>query len=359
MSILIATPSLNTHDAVSNDVMQLRSHLLASGEDVQIYSEFIDPSLRSMVCEKHKYFALLKQAGNTLIYHHSVQWMIGEEIVRSARCRILLKYHNITPSNFFSYDPVRMHVTAQGREQTKRFIESKKINLYVGDSRYNSEELIHQGAPSEQTHVIAPFHCVHDFDNVEINPDLAKQLQDGNRHVLFVGRVAPNKGHKHLLRTISRYIDFYGKNIRLHVVGGILEGDRPYLEEIEDLILELGLASIVSFHNKLSFRDLHTLYSCSHAFLLMSEHEGFCVPILEAQYHKLPIVAWNQCAVGETLGGDQLILGELDYEIFAVALHRAMTDEALRETLVQKGELNFQKYESPILFKQTQELLYG
>lgn len=359
MGILIATPSLHSYDAVSNDVMQLKALLSAAGEEVSVYSEFCDPKLESALTERNKFVTLLNNPKNTLIYHHSVQWVHGEEIINASSCRIFLKYHNITPSNFFSYDPVRMHITAMGREQTKRFIESKKIECFIGDSHYNSQELIHNGAAPDRTHVIAPFHCVHDFDNVEKADDLSSNLKDGKHHILFVGRVAPNKGHKHLFRTLSRFVDFYGSKIHLHIVGGILEGDRPYLTELENLINELGIASIVSFHNKLSFRELHTYYNSVDAFLLMSEHEGFCVPILEAQYHNLPIVAWDQCAVGETMGSGQIVLPELDYETFAVALHRVITDPQLKKNITEIGLENFRKYEARILFKRTQELIYG
>ena len=79
---------------------------------------------------------------------------------------------------------------------------------------------------------------------------------------------------------------------------------------------------MIKFHQKVDLKTLHTLYKYSTVFLLLSEHEGFCVPILEAQYHNLPIVAWDQCAVGETLGSGQLLFQDCDYDSFAIAAHK-------------------------------------
>lgn len=360
MTVLIATPSLLPNDAVSNDVLQLRAFLVETGETVLLFAEFCHDSLRNLTVKYSDFVLDLKREENTLIYHHSVYWEIGEDLVRLAKCRVFMKYHNITPSKFFSYDPLRSSITAQGREQTRRFIQNSKFQLYISDSRFNSEELLACGAPAEASHIIAPFHRVHDFDRIPVNEGLKKKLeQDGRKHVLFVGRVAPNKGHKHLIQTLSRYVDFYGANICLHVIGGILAGDGPYLREIEDLIEKLSLADLVQFHDKLSFQDMHTFYDSCDAFLVMSEHEGFCVPILEAQYHRLPVVAWDHCAVGETTGREQLVMRDLDYDAFAVALYKVMHDKNLQERLISAGESNFQRFEAPLLLKKTRELLYG
>lgn len=356
--IIIVTPSLIPHDAVSNDVLQQRALLIAQGKPVVAYAELCHPSLTNLIATLDDVNKLVQMKNAVLIYHHSVHWVIGEEIILRSKCKVLMKYHNITPPEFFPNEPTLRAATSNGRLQTAKLISSQKFTKYIGDSQYNTNELIEAGAAVEDTAVIPPFHCVHDFDHTPLNMKLLKSLEDGKRHVLFVGRVVSNKGHRHLIKTISRYIDFYGSAIKLHIIGGLLNGDFSYLKELEDLVSDTGTADAIDFHDKINFSDLHTYYHGCHAFLLMSEHEGFCVPILEAQYHKLPIVALARGAVAETMGAKQIVFDEVDYDNFAVALHKVLTDQALRKSLQEVGYENFLKYESPKILDKTIEALH-
>jgi glycosyltransferase involved in cell wall biosynthesis len=78
----------------------------------------------------------------------------------------------------------------------------------------------------------------------------------------------------------------------------------------------------------------------------MSEHEGFCVPILEAQYHNIPIIALDRAAVKETLGIEQLIYEKVDYGIFSSAIYTLITDIEIHTYLAKQGYNNFLKYET-------------
>jgi len=357
--ILIATPSLVPNDAVSNDVLQQSRHLCAQGYVVKLFAEFCHETLRSTNSSRLEFEIDLKDKRNLLIYHHSVFWAIGDGLLVLSRCKIIFKYHNITPSQYFGFDSYRVHLTTEGRAQTTRFVQSGKVDLYIGDSHYNAQELIYAGASELQTKVIAPFHRIHDFDEVIPDPKLLAALEDDRKHILFVGRVAPNKGHLHLLRTVERYVAYYGSKIHLHIVGGITPGDKPYLQQIENEINSLKILGLISFHNKVTFEELSAYYKGSDAFLLLSEHEGFCVPILEAQYQSLPIVAWNQTAVAETIGPDQLVLKDLNYGEFAVALHRIFESDSLSSELVKNGKLNFTRFEAPRLLELTLEAIHA
>lgn len=357
--ILIVTPSLVPHDAVSNDVLQQRGHLTKAGESVAVYAEHCDPSLRNLIVSFQDIKRLVHIRECVLIYHHSVYWEQGAQLIETAKCRVFMKYHNITPPEFFSYDPLRKDITTRGRQQTQAFVSGGKFTGFVGDSRYNAQEILDCGADPAKVKVIAPFHCIHDFDGISTNPDLQKRLQIGAKNVLFVGRVAPNKGHKHLIKTLARYLDFYGPKIHLHIIGGILPGDTPYLKELESLIEETRTADFVFFHDKVNFQDLHTYYKEAQAFLMMSEHEGFCVPILEAQYHRLPLVALARGAVKETMGAEQIVFDDPDYDTFAVALHKVIVENDLRRSLQESGYQNFLKYEWKHILAKTLEVIHG
>ena len=91
--------------------------------------------------------------------------------------------------------------------------------------------------------------------------------------------------------------------------------------------------------------------------MLLSEHEGFCVPIMEAQYFQLPIIAWNQCAVGETLGNGQLLFDKCNYDTFAIAINRLVTDIKLKNKLIQSGLENLKQYDNSETIKKTLMLI--
>ncbi len=186
---------------------------------------------------------------------------------------------------------------------------------------------------------------MNDFDNVKIDTTLKEQLNDGVLNLLFVGRVAPNKGHVHLIETIRRYKEVYGNNIHLNIIGSIACELKGYYKELKELINDYDLNDMISFYDHVTFEQLNTFYATADLFLLMSEHEGFCVPILEAQYHNVPIIALDRAAVKETLGDEQLIYEKIDYDIFASAIYTLTTDKEMHTYLAKQGYNNFLKYE--------------
>jgi len=109
------------------------------------------------------------------------------------------------------------------------------------------------------------------------------------------------------------------------------------------------LSDIITFRNTVSFEDLNTFYRGSDIFLLMSEHEGFCVPVLEAQYHRLPVIALERSAVTNTVGDNQITFKEPDYRLFASAIRTVAQNKIFRYYLTDEGYKNYLKYEESVL----------
>ena len=131
-----------------------------------------------------------------------------------------MKYHNITPSEFFeNYDNLGFVATKDGVHQTVRFIHSYPFVHYMAASSFNAKELTELGVPPENVSVIEPLQRLGEVETTELSLDLSRVLDNGKINVLFVGRVVPNKGHKHLIRTIRAYVDMYGPEIQLNIVG--------------------------------------------------------------------------------------------------------------------------------------------
>ncbi len=350
MKILIMTPSLHEHDAVGNDVLQQYYSLGEKGWESYIYAELADEPISHLTADISAVDEIILDPDNVIIYHHCVFWRQGEEIVNRTKAKLIMKYHCITPSVFFEkYNIDYVNATKPGIEQTERFVKSGKFRRFIGASEFNNRDLELYSALKSDLSTLAPFHKIEDFGHAGINVRLKEELSNGGLNVLFVGRVVPNKGHKHLIATIREYVNRYDRNIHLNIIGYIDPGLNGYYVELNELITENGLSKVISFRQGVSLQDLHTFYSYSSIFLLMSDHEGFCVPILEAQYHKMPIIALDRCAVKETLGDEQIIIDEPDYELFAAAIHIIGKDETIRQYLVERGYDNFKKYQNRIL----------
>ena len=347
MNIIIANSVIFEHDAIGNDVLQQFQVLKGHGFSVFLYAEKVVADFAPYLLNRKAVEAMLQDKHNILIYHHGTLWEQGERLLNSAACIVLFKYHNITPPKYFEgYSEEYVVATTKGREQTERFAKNKHISHFLADSNFNRDELISYGASRDIVTILPPFLKIVDNNREKVNSTLLQKLSDGKLNVLFVGRLAPNKGHAHLIETIHAYTCFYDRNIRLNIVGGIDPRLEGYYSDLIARISYYRLHDIISFRERVDFIDLTTYYKASDIFLLMSEHEGFCVPILEAQYHRLPVIALNRGAVKYTIGDNRLVFDGPDYEMFACALRLVGMNTAIKQYLVEQGLKNYKNYDN-------------
>jgi len=93
----------------------------------------------------------------------------------------------------------------------------------------------------------------------------------------------------------------------------------------------------VSFERSVPAAALADRYRGAHAFLCLSEHEGFCVPVLEALHFGVPVVARPAGAVPEVAGDAALFVPDEDPAVVAELLHLAIADRELRAELRRRG----------------------
>jgi len=129
---------------------------------------------------------------------------------------------------------------------------------------------------------------------------LMPALGDGRTNIIFVGRIAANKKQDDLVRAFAHYLAL-DPSARLHLVGG-LEGPDPYADYLFSLIANLGLKESIHVTGSISDAELAAYYRTAHLFWSMSEHEGFCVPLIEAMWFDVPVIAFHSSAVPDTLG---------------------------------------------------------
>ena len=162
--------------------------------------------------------------------------------------------------------------------------------------------------------------------------------------LLFVGRFAPNKGHRALIQIIDSYVQYISPDVRLDIVGAHDPELTGYYQEIAEMIERLGVAEQVVIHPHISVDRLEELFEQADAFICMSEHEGFGVPLLESQFIGLPVIAAATSAVAETLGSNQCCApypeSPDDYLFFALLIAEVTQNLNAREGIVESGYAN-------------------
>jgi len=352
MKICITVSSLLENDAIGNDVVHQLTVLNNNDVSTVVYTDQVARvQMEPYVTNKSKLFDIIDDRDNILIYHHGGCWDNGQKILEKAKCRIFIKYHNITPPEFFKpyakfFRKYSKHekYCKKGVEQTKAILRLNKVTKFLCDSHFNAKDFLRHGIDESQIKIVPPFHKLDDFENAEIETDLCRKLDDGKVNILFVGRLVPNKGHKHLIKVIASYTTMYDSNIRLIIVGGIDPGLSLYLDELNQLTKRYQLQEIVNIKGSVTFEELCTYYNACHLFLLMSCHEGFCLPVLEAQFHSLPVIALNTSAVPETMGENQIVFDAPDYQKFAAAIHVLYNNADYRDYVANEGKKNIKRF---------------
>ena len=338
--IAVVTSHLAPGDAVSNDVVGMCDAFLKGGYDARMYAgscDLDDPVVHPI----SEIDSFIDQPDDVVIYHHSIAWTPGRELLGDAKCQIGIKYHNITPAEFFTgISPWHEEMCRTGREELRE-IASAGCDFYLADSIFNRDELLDLGAPSEKCFVVPPFHHIDTLESLDADLDTLDIYRDGKTNVLMVSRVAPHKGHVALLEAFAIYYLDYNSNSRLIILGKEEAPFASYSKKVRDVAANLMLDGAVVFTGPASTDELKSYYLLSHLFATASEHEGFCVPIVEAMALKVPVLAYASSAIPDTLGDGGMLLGERNPRLMGAAMNRLIEDEDLSFNFAVKGRQRY------------------
>lgn len=189
------------------------------------------------------------------------------------------------------------------------------------------------------------------FSDYEAKPgqSVIDRYSDGVTNILFVGRVAPNKKFQDVISAFAEYKNTYDKSARLFLVGSFGEGDKYYNELLQH-IESLGVKDVI-FPGHIPFADILAYYSVADAFLCMSEHEGFCVPLVEAMYFHVPVVAYASSAIPSTLGGSGVLLENKSFKTAAAEVNKIVSDKALKNEIVAKQDIRLRDFSAEVIKK--------
>ncbi|HYJ47141.1 MAG TPA: glycosyltransferase family 4 protein [Pyrinomonadaceae bacterium] len=352
--VAILTSHLSTGDAVSNDAVGMCAAFQRRGLDARLFAGSWDPS-EAEVFKADGVKEFVTGPEDLLIYHFSIEWEPGLTLLRELRCRRAIKYHNVTPPGFFEGISLWHEEKCRvGREQLTE-IARMNCDLYTADSEYNRLDLLNAGAAGERCFVVPPFHHVDRLRTIEADIDVLDEYRDGKTNILMVGRVAPNKGHAALIEAFSVYYHDYNRDSRLLIVGKEEAAFRTYSERLHEWTATMLSEEAVLFTGEATDRELKSYYLMANVFAMASEHEGFCVPIIEAMSMKVPVVAYASSAIPATVGGAGLVLEERNPYLMAETIDRLAGDENLN---VAFGMAGWQRYERHFANEQVEAELF-
>ena len=326
-------PSFSGRDAIGVHMLHLRDVLRTRGFASDIWCEGTFPDVRAE-CRLLKELPAQRRVGSWWLYHLSSGSPVGDCIAARPEPK-MLDYHNITPAEFFDpWVPWGAEQAHSGRQQLDAMIAA---TFYAfADSAYNESELLSRGCT--RSTVVPPL-----FDAArlaaEVDRDTLAARRDereaGGADWLFVGRLTPSKSQHDLIKALACYRRFFDPRARLHIVGSPMGEDYP--RALRRLAARLDLGSAVRFTGPVSDAALAAYYASADVFVCASEHEGFCVPIVEAMALGVPVVALAATAVVETAADSALLLQDKSPLALATAVHRAVSDPSLRDVLVAAG----------------------
>ncbi len=323
-------PTLASRDAVGVHTYALTTALRAAGIDSDIYYGQCSADVAGL----GRPLVELGRAGRDrwLLYQSSIGSPVYDVLAARSEPK-LVNYHNITPAELLGpWEPQVGYEVSLGRTQLERLAPESR--LAVADSAYNERELVAAGYG--RTAVVP---LLIDMTATGADPDprtaarLAADKERGGADLLFVGKISPHKAPHDLVKMLAVYRRLYDPRARLRLVGSPL-GDR-YAPALAAFVDRVGLADAVTVTGSVDAAELEAYYRSADVFVCASDHEGFCVPVVEAMGHGLPVVAYGAAALPETVGDAGLVLPTKEPLRFATAVARVVDDAALRARLAE------------------------
>lgn len=329
MKIVQMLPSMRFGDAIGNDTLALRDALVKMGYETAIYAEDIDARYEQQVFSIEQCDV---SENDVILYHLSVGSQLNYDVAEFP-AHLVVVYHNVTPPEFF--DDYELPIATTCREGVYGVEYLAKYAEYaLAVSNYNKQGLIEMGyqCPIDVLPILIAFD---DYDKKPNRKIIRQFSKDGYTNILFTGRIAPNKRQEDVIAAFYAYKKHYNPKSRLILVG-TNSGER-YQKRLKAYVRKLGVEDVI-FTGHIPFDEILAYYCVADVFLCMSDHEGFCVPLVEAMKFGVPIIAYNSSAIGETLGGSGILLDSKEPAFVAGVMNRVLSDSELRNTMVQNEQ---------------------
>ncbi len=343
-------PAAHRGDAVGDSARRVRDLLRRMGHRADVYAMTIDEDLDGDVLP---FQDPASHEGDLTIFHFALVSPMTAAFARLPRGRVL-QYHNVTPAHFFAtWDSAMFRLAELSRADLRTLVGHTDVAL--GDSEYNRQELQQLGFTNTGVFPIAV-----DLARVTApasRPALEAVLDDGLQNFLFVGRMAPNKKVEDIIKLAELYKRYVDERYRFIFVGRT-DGVPRYFNMVRALIAEFQMPpDRFLFTGPVPDEELAVYYRTASVYLSLSEHEGFCVPLLEAMAADVPVLAYGSSAVPDTLGGAGVMFEPKDLEFAAELLCELAFDDDLRTRVIAGQRRRLRDFGDERIVRELERLL--
>jgi L-malate glycosyltransferase len=322
-------PAFLYADALGNQADRIRAQLRQWGYESQIYTQVRDRRWADPGLDFAQYRGRPDQP---VIFHYSIGSPLTARVLQLPD-RVVPYYHNVTPPEFLrGHNPELARLLDQGQRELELF---KTAPYALAASEFNRQEMLACGfARVEVLPYFVTFDALHASADSPIGREVAARYASNRVNVLFVGRLAPNKRQDDLIHVMNYFQRLIDPSARLLLVGG--EANAPgYRLELQTLITVLGVRNVELTGSIGTREGLGGYYRAATVFVCLSEHEGFCVPLLEAMAFDVPVIAFKSTGVPYALGEAGLQLDEKRYDVVSEAIELVHTDRVVRARLIE------------------------
>lgn len=329
-------------DAIGNDCLAIDRILREDGYDTGIYARVVDSRLPEGTA--HLLSELPAMGSQDLVFYHlSTGTDLNYRLDGFPGKKVII-YHNITPPECFT-DPMNYkmwRICKEGLFQARML--TGVADYCLADSEFNRDDLRRLGftCPIAVQPILIP------FSQYEREPDaeFMNRFSDGKVNILFTGRVAQNKRHDDLVHAFEVFHQMVPES-RL-ILAGAYDRSDLYVDDLIEYVAKIGLADDIIFTGHIPFAKILALYRTADIFWCLSEHEGFCVPLVEAMYFGVPVIAYNSTAVPGTLGGSGVLIDRKDPRFVADVTRRVLDDFGLKTRIIENewrrlGDFSYDK----------------
>jgi L-malate glycosyltransferase len=327
-------------DAASVDCAAWATTFRRAGFEAPIHAHRFDEH-HTGICQPLD--AYVPREDDLILFHYTTWTESADFLLRLGR-PLTIMYHNVTPPEFFAgFDERAAAATGVGRARLAEF--APLAILGAAKSEFSRADLVEAGFART---CVVPVRL--DFATLDgaVNRRAEAEIRAAGPGVLYVGRIVPNKRVEDLVRAFAHYHRRIEPRAMLYCVGAHTPGGR-YQTSLDWLVRRLELDARVHFMGQMSNQDRGAFYRAARVFVTMSEHEGFCVPAIEAMHLGLPVVAFASGAVPETVGDAAVLIGKKRPEVTAEIISMLAADTPLRRRMIEKGRAWAERYRPEML----------
>jgi glycosyltransferase involved in cell wall biosynthesis len=341
--------TLSYGDAISTEVLALQRVLHSLGYQSEIFRIHEHPKLKG---RSQSYTALSQGMQGDLILHYSLGSPLNDVYSNWNGGQKTLVYHNITPAQWYRSINQRVADDIQrGLTELPRLCAAS--DAIWADSPFNAGELSELGFDAEVLELLVdPAR----WDTPRNEGLYSSVKNSAGTQVLHVGRLAPNKCVEDVIKAFYFLVKYLDPAARLRLVG-IDTDTELYSFSLRELANYLGIGYAVEFVGALADDEVRSMYEASDVYLCMSEHEGFCLPLIEAMHFGLPVIAYAAGAVPDTMGDGGILVREKRHAEIGQLIAQVAAQGELRSRLQTKGRARVARFSYDRFAARVQELL--